>query len=80
MEVQLVCEVISENMILKTDAKGKFSAEIPEGFYDLFVSSATFSPQCRKIRIKKGDVVTFNPRLSPDPLVIDELGDRFPTK
>ena len=35
---------ISEDLILLTDEAGKFSTELPSGFYDLFVSSAAFSP------------------------------------
>jgi hypothetical protein len=68
---------IKADVSVKTDAKGLFQAEVPPGFYDLFVSSSGFSPQCRKVRVRQGQVTTYSPKLHVDPLVTQELGDTF---
>ena len=66
---------IKDDLFLKTDAYGRFAAELPPGFYDVFVSSRAFTPVCRKVRIKVGATFVYDPRLSVDPLVIQEIGD-----
>jgi|SRR6266849_1403408 len=69
---------VKKDLILETDARGKFAAELPPGFYDVFVAATAFSPYCRKIRIKPGESATFNAMLKVDPLVTSETGDSFP--
>jgi len=64
---------IPEDRFLKTDTHGAFYAEIPPGFYDVFVTAPGFSPDCRKIRLKPGENATFNSKLQTDPLVTKEL-------
>jgi hypothetical protein len=54
---------ITEDRTLISDAKGLFSADLPPGFYDVFVSATAFSPDCRKIRVIKDNVEVYNPRL-----------------
>src|ERR1700733_11337115 len=54
---------IKQDLILTTDSKGMFSAEMPPGFYDIFTSATAFSPDCKKIRIKNGEAATFNVQL-----------------
>jgi hypothetical protein len=66
---------IKNDLFLKTDAYGRFAAELPPGFYDVFVSSRAFTPVCRKIRIKASKEFVYNPRLNVDPLVGVEVGD-----
>lgn len=68
---------IKEDMVVRTATDGSFSIDLPAGFYDVFVSSPAFSPVCRKVRILGRNTVNFNPRLPLDPLVTNELGDRF---
>jgi hypothetical protein len=70
---------ISSDVILKADSKGFYSASIPPGFYDVFVSSPAFSPQCRKVRVRQDQVIVYSPKLEVDPLIVKELGDTFPT-
>ncbi len=66
---------IEKDLVLTTDQKGNFVAELPPGFYDLFVSAMAFTPACRKIRLN--NTATSEPRfeLKADPLVLRELGD-----
>jgi hypothetical protein len=69
---------IEQDLRLETNKEGRFAAELPPGFYDIFVTANAFSPECRKIRIKPEEAASFNPRLKADPLVANELGDTFP--
>jgi len=71
---------IKKDLVLTTDEKGGFAAELPPGFYDLFVSAMAFTPTCRKIRLI--GIATAEPtfRLKADPKVSRELGDRFPRR
>jgi hypothetical protein len=64
---------IKKDLVLTTDEKGRFTAELPSGFYDLFVSATAFTPACRKIRLK--GVATTEPgfRLKIDPKVMSEI-------
>ena len=68
---------ITEDRTLISDAKGIFSADLPPGFYDVFVTAMAFSPDCRKIRIIKSHAEVYNPRLKVSALVTKELGDTF---
>ena len=71
---------LKQDLILETDAKGEFGAELPPGFYDVFVAATAFSPECRKVRIKVGERATYSPKLKADPLVTNETGDTFPDR
>jgi hypothetical protein len=50
---------IKEDLIVRTGRDGSFSIDLPSGFYDVFVSSPSFTPVCRKIRILERKTVTF---------------------
>ena len=65
---------IKQDLVVVTDASGRFSAELPPGFYDVFASAMAFSPDCKKIRTKNGEVATYNVRLLFSPLSTKELG------
>jgi hypothetical protein len=69
-----------ENIVASTDAAGGFEVALPPGFYDVFVASASFSPECRKIRVLPGRAATYTVRLKFDPLVGKEIGDRIPAR
>ncbi len=76
--VGLVSNVgIKKVLALTTDEKGRFAAELPAGFYDLFVSATAFTPACRKIRLNGTVMSEPRFRLKVDPRVIRELGDRI---
>jgi hypothetical protein len=66
---------LKNDLVLETDTRGEFAAELPPGFYDVFASATAFSPDCRKIRIKSGETMIYKTQLKADPLVIKELGD-----
>ena len=60
---------LAEDLSVETSKEGEFLSEVPPGFYDLFVSAMSFSPDCRKIRLKPGETATFKFALPPDPLM-----------
>lgn len=62
---------------LRTNSNGHAKAFIPSGFYDVFVASTGFAPQCRKLRVRDGKPVTIKFVLKVDKLGLDEYGDRF---
>lgn len=66
-----------EDLLVMTDANGRYSATVPPGFYDVFVSATGFTPIATKVRVKEGKNAMFDARLPPDPLVVAELGDQF---
>src|SRR5262249_61777250 len=43
---------IKADITLRTDSNGKFSPELPPGFYDIFVTATAFTPRCDKIRVQ----------------------------
>src|SRR5712692_4702706 len=55
-----------------TDSNGDYSANVPPGFYDVFVSAMAFTPTAAKVRVKQGQLATLSPRLRADPLVAKE--------
>ena len=66
------------SMDLRTSSEGEAKAELPSGFYDLFVASTGFAPHCEKIRVRHGKPVTVKIVLKLDKLMSNEYGDRFP--
>lgn len=64
---------IKQDMILTTDANGSFSLDLPPGFYDVFVSSISFSPYCEKVRIKGDTSQRFKAKLKLSPVTSREL-------
>ena len=64
---------ISEDKVISTDANGKFSLELPPGFYDVFVAATAFSPHCEKIRIKGSGPRTYEIRLRVSKVVSKAL-------
>ena len=65
---------IKQDVIVVTDASGDYSANVPSGFYDVFVSAMAFTPTATKVRVKQGWPTTFSTKLNADPLVSKELG------
>ena len=45
---------IPHDVIVMTDHNGRYLAEVPAGFYDVFVSAMAFTPTAAKVRVKKG--------------------------
>ena len=65
---------IQHDVIVTTDTTGRYSAVVPAGFYDLFVSAMAFTPSAAKVRVKQGQSTPFSTKLRADPLVTKELG------
>jgi len=40
------------SMELRTDSKGEAKAELPSGFYDLFIASTGFVHHCEMLRVR----------------------------
>jgi len=68
---------LTDDLSVFTDGKGQYSANVPPGFYDVFVRSMGFTPLASKVRVKKGESSTYNGKMSADPLVTKELGDKI---
>ena len=64
---------LKQDVIVATDASGHYSADIPAGFYDVFVTAPAFTPIAAKV-VDKGDKAMFNAKLYVDPLVSKEIG------
>jgi len=64
---------IQNDLITTTDASGRYSGEVPTGFYDVFVSATAFTPTAAKVRVQKEQRTTHNSTLRLDPLVSREL-------
>jgi hypothetical protein len=65
---------LPNDLTIQSDRTGRFEAELPSGFYDVFISATAFSPECRKIRLKMAETVRYDTKLKADPLVTKELG------
>jgi hypothetical protein len=65
---------IKQDVIVATDTSGQYSANVPPGFYDVFVSAGAFTPTATKVRVKEGEAATFSTKLKVDPLVSKEIG------
>ena len=64
---------IRQDVAVVTDASGHYSADVPPGFYDVFVSAMAFTPTAAKVRVKEGHATTLSRKLKVDPLVSKEL-------
>jgi len=65
--------------ILDADTQGRLELILPESFYDVCVMSAAFTPQCRKVLVRDHHI-ELKFVLSASPEVLEEQGDRFPTR
>jgi hypothetical protein len=65
---------IKQDVIVATDTSGQYSANVPPGFYDVFVSAGAFTPTATKVRVEDGEAATFSTKLKVDPLVSKEIG------
>jgi Carboxypeptidase regulatory-like domain len=63
---------IREDISVSTDSDGKFSLELPPGFYDVFVTATAFTPYCEKIRLKDRPK-TYDVKLKVSPVASKEL-------
>lgn len=55
------------SFILRPDSRGVFTTvELPDGYYDVFVGSAGFTPFCKSIWAHEGKSIDLKIRLKPD--------------
>ena len=67
---------IEADLRTATKEDGSFTADLPPGFYDVFVAATAFTPTCRKIRINAGEAQEIRFRLNVDDLYTVEMGNR----
>jgi hypothetical protein len=60
--------IVDDEKTMYTDGKGGYSLELPPGAYDIFFSSAAFSPVARKVEVKGGKVTLLSPKMKYDRL------------
>ena len=65
---------IKQDVIVATDASGHYLANVPAGFYDVFISAPAFTPIAAKVIVKEGQKAVVNAKLHVDPLVSKEIG------
>jgi len=65
---------IKQDLVLTTDDAGNVEAELPPGFYDIFVSANAFTPVCRKLRVRSNSGRQLTLQMPLDPMVSTELG------
>ena len=68
---------IPYDVTLRTDKQGRFSAELPPGFYDLFIGSGGFEPNCQKVRMYTSAPEDLTVVLKLDAKFVKEHGDEF---
>ena len=59
---------IAQDINATTDSQGRFTVNLPPGFYDVFVSAMAFAPHCEKVRIKDKDLTTYEAKLNLSPV------------
>lgn len=64
----------TQDVSVLTDDSGTYSAPVPAGFYDVFVSAPAFTPIATKVIVKEGQRAVLNATLYVDPLVSKEIG------
>jgi hypothetical protein len=67
---------IAADLNIGTKDDGTFTADLPPGFYDIFVAATAFTPTCRKLRMNAGEAQEIAFRLDLDPLYTAEMGNR----
>jgi len=63
---------IKKDVTLSTDSEGRFSLDLPPGFYDVFIAATAFTPHCDKIRLKDKPK-TYDVKLKLSPVASKEL-------
>jgi hypothetical protein len=57
----------------RPDRAGKFSIQLPNGYYFVLVGAPGFAPKCKSIWVHDKESIVFSPRLSPDPETQQDL-------
>jgi len=64
---------IKQDIATTTDSSGRFSVELPPGFYDVLVTAMAFTPHCDKVRLKDKEAGSYELRLKISPVTSKEL-------
>ena len=64
---------IKQDITVSTDSNGKFSLELPPGFYDVFITATAFAPHCEKIRVKETQTKSVEVKLALSKVTSKEL-------
>jgi hypothetical protein len=73
-ELGVVGDGSTNDVSALSDNTGMYSAKIPVGFYDVFVSAPGFTPIAAKVFVKEDEKATLNAKLYVDPLISKEIG------
>jgi hypothetical protein len=65
------------DLVVQSDAAGRFVVQLEPGFYDLCVFSPGVTAACQKLLVQDAGSIRQDIRLNADPLVIKHLGDVF---
>jgi Carboxypeptidase regulatory-like domain len=65
---------VTQDVSVLSDDNGTYLAEVPVGFYDVFVSAPAFTPTAAKVIVKEGQKAVLNAWLDVDPLVSKAIG------
>lgn len=65
---------LTQDVSAFADSRGMYSATVPTGFYDVFVSAPAFTPIAAKVILRQGQKATLNAKLNVDPLLSKEVG------
>ena len=63
-----------QDTIVFSGRDGSYSTEIPSGLYDVFISSAMFTPSAAKLWVGRGRTVTFSVKLKLDSVASKAIG------
>ena len=65
------------DLFLSTDRTGGYWVELPPGFYDIAVFAHGVTPNAHKVRISLGQTTKPDEKLTVDPQIVAEFGDKF---
>ena len=66
-----------DDIVVDTDASGRFAAQLQPGFYDICVMADAFSPACQKVLVDSISTLRPKIRMRADPDIAKHLGDVF---
>ena len=70
-------ELTAPDVILQSDKRGQFSAEVEPGFYDVCVMAQAFTPHCRKVLVRENQTTNLKIQLEIDLEVIGKVVDKY---
>lgn len=62
-----------QDISVTTDKDGKFTAEVPSGYYDIFISAPAFDPQCEKLHLDQREKKSLEVKLSLSKITMKEM-------